>query len=80
MVAQPADNSYQDPLDYRCVDFQVLSFYYRVVGVALIVLGPVRSQISSQSYLTRFIEAREGRLVGPKYFLKKATASEGGKG
>ena len=62
------------------VDFEVLGFYHRVVGVALIVFGPVLGQVGGQGFLAGFVEAGKCGLGGAKYFRKKATASEGGKG
>src|SRR6185295_6324364 len=60
------------PSDKRGVDFEVLSFYHRVVGVALIVPGPVLGQFSGQGFLTRFIKARKRHLSRAEVFSKES--------
>ena len=57
--------------DNGSVDFKVLGFYHRVVGISLIVLRPVPGQIDGQGFLTRFFEARKGHLGRAEIFSEE---------
>jgi len=50
------------------VDFQILRFNYRVIGVADIFLGPVLSEILGEGFLRGLVEARERGLSGTEVF------------
>ena len=50
------------------MDFQILRFNYRVIGVADIFLGPVLSEILGEGFLRGLVEARERGLRGTEVF------------
>ena len=66
-------------LGQRGVDFEVLGFDDCVVGVALVVFGPVLGQVGGQSFLAGWIETGECGLGGAEIFSEEGDGVGGRK-
>ena len=59
-------------LHHRGVHLEVLRFYYRAIGVAQVVAGPVLGEVVGQGALPGVIEACECGLGGTEIFAEES--------